>query len=512
MSYTIIQNFKAGMDRRREVYASQVGALMKLINGFITEGGEVEKRRMFDVSGMGGNLITALNAGRGLVARWPNSLYVFGHTAPGVSSFSLTKGAGGTAAATMNYVQVPEPYEGAVAGGMQVTGVADSCEYQGKLFTLVTWQSFTGGGTYMYYDNQLVEKPVGMGEPLCCRVFKEKVYLLDGNRLWFSAVGNPAQFDPLVDQTAGYILLGDETSSYSTLQWHAMAPFQGRMAIANQRSIQIWNLEENPNENYMVQELSNIGVVARKSMIPIGDLDVMFLSASGIRSLRVRDSSLNATPTDLGSPIDSLVQAKMAASTATAVASAWGLYDSTTGRYMLVLDDTVYVMSYYPLAKIVAWSQFDLTHAVGVTQTAFTAYQWVQMGTQILCRGLTAAAVQDIFSYGPLVTSDEAYDNAELLVELPFLPLDTPGTYKTYFGIDLLASGKWLVESCSSYNANENIQRWRKIYEGSILTTEYQRVPMMDVAVHQAFRLKTTTALRATLSGLIVHYLKNENK
>jgi hypothetical protein len=63
-------------------------------------------------------------------------------------------------------------------------------------------------------------------------------------------------------------------------------------------------LDPDPLQNVEKQVLENIGTFAPKSVVPFGDIDVFFLSDSGIRSLRARDSSNQAGMSDVGTPID----------------------------------------------------------------------------------------------------------------------------------------------------------------------------------------------------------------
>ena len=53
--------------------------------------------------------------------------------------------------------------------------------------------------------------------------------------------------------------------------------------------------------------MNNTGTIASKSVVAIGDSDVFYLSRSGIRSLKSRDSSNAAYVGDIGNPIDDIV-------------------------------------------------------------------------------------------------------------------------------------------------------------------------------------------------------------
>lgn len=49
MPYTIVDNFSAGLDSRRHILNSKPGTLAKIVNAHITRGGEIEKRKKFEL-------------------------------------------------------------------------------------------------------------------------------------------------------------------------------------------------------------------------------------------------------------------------------------------------------------------------------------------------------------------------------------------------------------------------------------------------------------------------------
>src|SRR3546814_1116196 len=79
------------------------------------------------------------------------------------------------------------------------------------------------------------------------------------------------------------------------------------LAIFARRAIQIEYVDPDPALNQQLQVLNNIGTVAPHSVVSFGDSDVLFLSESGVRSLRARDSSNSASVSDVGTPVDQLI-------------------------------------------------------------------------------------------------------------------------------------------------------------------------------------------------------------
>jgi hypothetical protein len=132
-------------------------------------------------------------------------------------------------------------------------------------------------------------------------------------------------------------------------------------------------------------------------------LEVLMLADSGIRSLRTRETTLNAFVVDIGSPIDSLVTALLATLTDAEKALSCSIVEPSSNRYWLFVPGhsgaagKIYVLSYFPSAQVIAWSTYDPTYDVvgadwahdtnfdevtgKMTLTGLTAgatYQWVK--------------------------------------------------------------------------------------------------------------------------------------
>src|SRR5262249_45957746 len=142
-------------------------------------------------------------------------------------------------------------------------------------------------------------------------------------------------------------------------------------------SVQIWNIDVDPAKNSQAQVLRNTGVIAPLSVEQHGDSDVFYLSDSGIRSLRARDSSTAALSDDVGTPVDDYVTQVVQAMGA-AVADADAVIEPIAGRYWLALGDTVFVFSQFIGSKVAAWTTY---------QTPFDITAFATNDNQLVCRG-----------------------------------------------------------------------------------------------------------------------------
>src|SRR4029077_9376366 len=130
------------------------------------------------------------------------------------------------------------------------------------------------------------------------------------NVLHFSATGNPMlwyQAPPnTVQDGSGFIdlSLGDSDMTDCI----ALEVYYDKLAIMSKTATQLWVMDPLPEKNQYVQTLRQAGTMAWRSVLQYASGDVMYVSASGIRSLRARNSSLAAAVSDIGSPLDPVIQ------------------------------------------------------------------------------------------------------------------------------------------------------------------------------------------------------------
>jgi hypothetical protein len=199
--------------------------------------------------------------------------------------------------------------------------------------------------------------------------YKKKNYLTgDSAFFYFSAINRPTVFNELKAAGNGFMDLSSEYGFSDDIL--AAAIYQGKLAVLARRSIQVVAVDPAPANYSVPQTLENIGTVNGDSVRSIGDTDVLFCSDSGVRSLRVRDSSGNLTPADLGTPIDSLIQARLLSEGVSQMAS---IVEPISNRYWLAVGDLIYVFSYFPSSGITAWSTYDPTIPFAATSANYSA-------------------------------------------------------------------------------------------------------------------------------------------
>lgn len=343
-----------------------------------------------------------------------------------------------------------------------------------------------------------VQQFVGAGEltgqqPTFCFTYKNREYLLAGTKWLFSAIDAPTVFNDVNALGNGVIELSDFFDAPEIAV--SMANYQGNMAVLAQDNIQIWQVDPDPTLFKQLQVLENIGTFAAESTQALGDLDVLFLHYTGIRSLRVRDSSNNAFVVDVGSAIDALIQAKLITCSGTEKAAACGIVEPSSNRYWLFLKDTVYVLSYFPTNKIVAWATYAPTYDASGTQTAFTPQKFIIYNGQVYCRASDAAYV-----YGG--SDNNTYDACVCEWDTSYLDFKQPGRMKQTESMGFACSGAWDV----SVSADPKSGTLEKVYSNNGASYDIGSATKQTYGSHIKWQGKTTGSTAAVFSSLNMQY------
>ena len=374
-----------------------------------------------------------------------NAAAVQGYTAVSGGVLVLSGPAGNTALnGTVSSIAVTggNTYNGTLQGGGASTNYNSQCT---NTITRGTYDWTVGAAWTVTAASVVSGQFITLGKgnlagqsPTCCLTYNNKVYLGSGAELLFSGVGtaigyeqqdvgagtlNFLQYSPYVDAVVG------------------LAAYQGRLAVFGSNNIQIWAMDANPANNQLTQTLLNTGTIAGLSCVGLGDIDVLYLNNTGYRSLRVRDSSLNAYVADIGSPIDQLVQADVLA--AAVPSAACSITDPQTGRYWGFVNSKIYVLSYYPNTKIAAWSTYTPIDNMGVN---FVPVKFDIYGKQVYVLG----SDNIIRVYGG--TNNNTYDTTQPIVVLPWQDMRHPSLHKRFASVDIAIAGGWTLYGSAQMN------------------------------------------------------------
>lgn len=456
MPYLEISDFKAGLDTRRMRVTADPGTLVQLDNAHITRGGEVQKRLAWE-------RWKNLPEGTFGLAEINDTIYVFGSAA---APAGIPSG--------VTYQRL-EP-----GGGEAMTAFNSADAFNDVLYVSAAYDD---GDDYHFEDGTVVDfdpDTLGFNAGKFVRTIKSKMYSVAGSSMYYSAINDPS--DMTSASSAGFVNMGSQAAGSQQLV--ALAPYGQFTAVFAEKTIQIWSLDSDPSNNAQIQVLPNVGTIAPGSVVSFGDIDVFFLSQSGIRSVKARDSSNAAFASDIGTAIDDLIIDLLHTEDCGCARAA---LDPHEGRYMLFIGETTFVFSYFPLSKISAWSQYDLPGEVDAV---------------VVTTDNTIIRVGDtLYRYGG--ENHSTYDDTAVVAVTPFMDAGKPATAKMLTGVDLAAEGTWKIEIAVD---PENPDHFDDVATVTGSTFRLQKIPLEVDATHWAFRLTSSGDGAARFGKIITHY------
>jgi len=332
------------------------------------------------------------------------------------------------------------------------------------------------------------------GTGLTALPFRQKMYSTAAANLYFSDLDSPTQWvqdDDALDP--GFINMASQNDGQEDLT--AVAEYQGLLAVFSQNSIRIWSIVENSGSNVFIETVPGTGTQAPRSIEEFGNDDVFYLADTGVRSLKARDSSNAAFVSDVGTAMDTFIREYLDTLTTDQVESAVSIIEPIDGRYWLAVGNYIFVFSYFPSAKISAWSYYDV--GMEITELA-------KIGNRIYAR-----AGDVVYLYGG--ADNDTYPDADediLEMGLPYIYAGEPATEKTLLGYDLICTNTWDVKVLPKPD-DDTIE----LNMGVVTGISYGEPRFKANARSPAFALKLTCskAGAATMSGLALHYKGGES-
>lgn len=457
MAYFVLQDFRAGVNVTRPAFAAEPGTLQVAKNCHLTRGGDLEKRKAF-VSKY------TLPAGTFGLTSLAGALYVFGSIAdPGVPA-GIT-------------------YQRLQNGAKVMAEVLMAERFNGKLYVIVRWDDASQSH---FYDGTIIADVNALGTSV--RTFKSKVYLTENGNLRFCAIDTPTDFTTVADG-AGTINLSNYAAGGQELI--TTARYYSQLAVFARETILVWTVVADPLENEQTQEIPDVGVIGRKATATYRDGAVYFFSDQGIKALQARDSSNFADVSDVSLPIDPLLLPRIRTASDAQRAATIMVVEPEEGRLWAVLGNSIYVYSYFPSAKIRAWTEY--TPGFEISSIALAG------------RRLYARAGDVVYLYGG--DDNASYDTATVDILLPYVTMQAPATFKNLYALDFGIEGTWdfYMRPEPSGSAEEQIVSG---YTG--VSFDQPSIPVTARGSHFSVRARHQTAEYARLSSVAMHYKSDE--
>lgn len=291
----------------------------------------------------------------------------------------------------------------------------------------------------------------------------------------------------------------------------SLADYQGYMALFANYVTLIYILDANPQNITLKQPLANIGTFCPLGPQSIGELDVVFPSVTGLRSLRVRDLSLNAYVNDLGSPVDIPFQNDiLAVGFSNLAGQSCGIVEPSASRYWLYINGKIYVLSYFPSAKIMAaWSIYLPTDSNGKT---FVPIKFVIFQGQVWFVA-TQGGQNWLYNFGG--ANNNVYDVSQVTVATPWLDVDEPQVRKQLYNLDWATTGAWQFSMSMDYLGVTNkgaLLRLLTTSPSNTVSFQLGSYPLSDDGYHIKVQATTVSPSRAVLSSMLIGFRMKEPK
>lgn len=305
----------------------------------------------------------------------------------------------------------------------------------------------------------------------------------------YSQLNGPSNWSDATTSTgAGFINIANDAEGGEPLIGAGI--YQTNTAIFSRKNCRIYSLDADSSQIQIVQALDNVGTAAARVILNYGAIDLFYLDASGLRSLRQRDASGAAFVNDIGTAIDTFLRAHMDTLTLAAIQKARGAVEPRDGRFWLALDGRVYILSYFPGSNISAWTYLE---------PGFTVTDFARIYDQFYIRGNN----DTIYLYGGQTGEDwPAAGELPPQVDLPFVAMDPP-TMVAVTGIDVALTNTWQMNLLTDPNN-----------EGAVIdvgTFDEISYPGPDTAApgrstHFALSLTCSSAGEASISNITIHH------
>ena len=388
-------------------------------------------------------------------------------------------------------------------------GGANGVAAQNLVYRVVVSPNWQAGDTFKF-DIITASQAISAGTgrvtktvPAMAVTLNDRVHFLSTTWWYGSDNGDATAWE---QQAAGAFAINIANQWQEPENLVSLAPYQGRMAVFSNRTTQVWILDANPANIEIQQVLSNIGAYCPLGPESIGDLDVLFPSTTGIRSLRVRDSSLNAFVNDIGSPIDLNMQNAIEGLTQAQLAATCSIVEPSANRYWHYIGGLIYVLSYFPAAKIMAaWSTYTPTFFLAGVQKTFVPSKFVTYDSIVYGR-VTVGNNERIVCYGGL--QGLTYGNTQAIAATTWLDLKTPIERKRAVSLDFVIQGSWQFQASMDW---KGVTAGGKLQNITNLPVNYPVFQLgsfswSDDGFHVKFQATSSGSLKCVLSSLVFKY------
>lgn len=332
----------------------------------------------------------------------------------------------------------------------------------------------SGTGRSLYVDFQRVWSPANSLWRYC--------------KLADATVWNPAT----MGSDAGFLNVSEASEGNQNLV--VAQRYQDKAAIYSEQAVVLYTLDTDPDNFAKYMTLDNTSTTAPHSAIRYGNNDVFHLDPTGVRSLRALNSSNAPFVSDVGNAVDTFVLEYLDTLTEKQRRAAVSAIEPRDGRFLMAVGERIFVLSFFPGAKISAWSYYS---------PGFEVEAFAKIDKKLYVR-----SGDTVYLYGG--ASGQEYpgdDELPVLVELPFLSAGTPATKKGLDGFDAAFSNEWTVDLLLDPNREDKTVHVGKVRER---TYGQEDITVPGQGTVLAAKLVCSRGGRATISMMQIHFTRQD--
>jgi len=470
------QRWEAGLDRRKSQSVADANRLLDAKNVYINFGWTVTKRpgltkvATLETGTVGlfshNNKLNTFYNGKDGAVTHANTLFVPNN----VQQDAVLTGA-------LQRIWGAEVFNGFIYAGVQYS---DGSHFHNYL-----------DGTYDYLTTFPKVADVNCPHGKSLIRASSKIFTIDetNNTVAFSATNAPKDWTTVND--AGF--LPTNLQAPGDPDPLALGQYNQLLAVFGIDSLQTWVTDADPAFMAIDEIVRNVGC---EFPLAIGNIsgDTYFLSRFGFRSLSTLSLTNNLADVDVGSPIDALIIAAVAALPVPATGNRYfeptSVFFQGKGQFLVSLGTRVYVFTFSRTSKISAWTYYDFP---------FQIDYMTELNGELYLR-----SSDDVYKFDDAVFTDDG-TTITCEVQTQYLDFKKPGQRKLILGSDVVMDGEAIMELL--YDPNDTTLKT----PGLTVSGDTRRDGMLPVELNatEASTKFTHTKNEAWRLDLLTYYYDN---
>lgn len=244
-----------------------------------------------------------------------------------------------------------------ISSSVNVSKIHFGDVFNGYLYVTVEYSN--GTVLHHYLDGSAITKITDANCPQTKAAVKieNKIWAINGDVVRFSATGNPRDWTTVSD--AGFLAVGLKQRGADNAL--ALGQYQvNKLVVFFKDGAQLWTVDPDPANHIFTQLLPGSSTSYHRGITNLFQ-DLYFLSDFGFRSVSEAALTGNQAEFDIGSPIDSVIQALLPVSS---THTPQAVFNPRLGQYMVAIGTTIYAFTFSRTAKISAWSEYTFPWSI----------------------------------------------------------------------------------------------------------------------------------------------------